>query len=477
MGTGVFLPPSPSSAIFSRQLSDGASNRTTGPLHTPILNSIINTSLEILELPSIPSIPLIIRRALNGTDGNSSLPLLLSTPSSNIFATPIDTSAPISVISTTPDHPVPRLGIQPQNSPVDTNKFYANFFLGSQAAGTWTHPYQVSWAKGSGSVGSWGMAISHIDANQRVMGPNSTGNHAATYYINPNGMQSMILSAAELSNSTTLTTSNLTSFSANVNLSPTNGSRPAISFPLVQGMGFVTGIFNGATPLIQTSIGFFNMTRAQSNPKVGITKYTFITQDQKKWLVYAHSPSGALLDLKMSGSSAQAASGFNGVIQIAKDPGDAEAMYDAGCGTYPTDGGVFGSVDGPVGCYSLAWTKAGLPSPLIMFALPHHVESFSPQTSKSITSTQLMTTTKGMATAMVGDSWEMIEPNMPVDLGFAPWTHTNGSITQLSPTAISAIIPVARSEVAENMTAQTDLSSMYYSGKVRPGCISTLPDC
>ena len=47
----------------------------------------------------------------------------------------------------------------PQDSPVSTNKFYGNLFLGSQGQGVWTHPYSVTWSKGSGNAGSWGMAV------------------------------------------------------------------------------------------------------------------------------------------------------------------------------------------------------------------------------------------------------------------------------------------------------------------------------
>ena len=39
-----------------------------------------------------------------------------------------------------------------------------------------------------------------------------------------------------------LTMDTLTAFSANVNLIPDGAAKPAIRFPLVQGMGFVTAI-------------------------------------------------------------------------------------------------------------------------------------------------------------------------------------------------------------------------------------------
>jgi endo-1,3(4)-beta-glucanase len=387
--------------------------------------------------------------------------------SSNIFQ-PVDTDAPPSFIGSRPDHPVPRLGIQPQSSPLSTNKFYANFFLDNQTAPTWTHPYSLAWAKGGGSSQSWGMSVSHIDANQRVFGPDPAAN-PANYFINPNGIQSLVLSAAELGASTIVSTDSLKASSINVNLLPNAGAAPAVTFPLVQGMGFVTGLYNGSTPVVQTGVFFRNITQSALSPKAGVTKYTFVLEDGKTWLLYAYSSSGAPLNLTVvSNSLAQSRSNWYGIIQIAKNPGGAaEALYDAACGAYATTASLSGSVNRATGTYSISFTKAGLVSTsLLMFALPHHVQSFSPATNRSVTSVQLQTTTKGLATAVVSDSWVLIEPNMPIGMGFAPWSPVSGSQSSLSADAVAAIQTAATSEVSQNMSQQTNLNSFYYAGKV-----------
>ena len=387
--------------------------------------------------------------------------------SSNIFQ-PVDTDAPPSLISSRPDHPVPRLGIQPQSSPLSTNKFYANFFLGSQTAPTWTHPYSLAWAKGGGSSQSWGMSVSHIDANQRVFGPEPAAN-PANYFINPNGIQSLVLSAAELGASTIVSTDSLKASSINVNLLPNAGAAPAITFPLVQGMGFVTGIYNGSTPVVQTGVFFRNITQSALSPKAGITKYTFVLEDGKTWLLYAYSSSGAPLALTVvSNNLAQSRSNWYGIIQIAKNPGGvAEALYDAACGAYATTASLSGSVYRATGTYSISFAKAGLASTsLLMFALPHHVQSFSPATNRSVTSLQLQTTTKGLATAVVADSWVLIEPNMPIGMGFAPWSPVSGNQSNLSADAVAVIQTAATIDVSQNMSQQTNLNSFYYAGKV-----------
>jgi endo-1,3(4)-beta-glucanase len=105
----------------------------------------------------------------------------------------LDIFAPMSIldipIPQCDNHPVSRNFIRKftkAKAPLQTNKFYENFILGGQDCAVWTHPYSLSWAKGQGNAGSWGMAVSHIDREQLAFGPpTSTG--AAQYYINPIG--------------------------------------------------------------------------------------------------------------------------------------------------------------------------------------------------------------------------------------------------------------------------------------------------
>jgi endo-1,3(4)-beta-glucanase len=101
-----------------------------------------------------------------------------------------------------------------------------------------------------------------------------------------------------------------------------------------------------------------------------------------------------------------------------------------------------------------------------MFALPHHVQSFSSATKKSLSSVQLQTTTKGVATAVNADSWILVERNLPTSMNFAPWSPASGSQSLLSANALAAIRNAASTEVSQNMTQQTNLNSFYFAGKV-----------
>ncbi|KKY28892.1 putative endo-beta-glucanase engl1 [Phaeomoniella chlamydospora] len=384
------------------------------------------------------------------------------------------------------DHPVAKLGIENQTIPTETNKFYSNFFLGDQLDATFTHPYSLAWSAGSGNAESYGMAISHVDDDQKVYGAVRTDipGSPASYYINPLAIQSIILSATEFGNSTVLTSDTLLGFSANINLQPESGSASKITFPVVQGMGFVTGIYTDLQPVIQSSV-FFRTVTAAGTVGTGIYKYRITLEDGKFWLLYITPSDGVDPNLQLQSSTLlEGMSGFSGTIQVAKNPGNAsESIYDEAAGVYATGATISGYASGSVGSYSFAWTKGGttyttlgkrdsnsttdstLDSSLLMFALPHHVQSMDTTTKAKVTTLQLNTTTKGVATALLADSWTLEEANMPTGMGFAPWRPNSGSVTNLSSAAIATINEVAAVEISQNMTAQSDLDSMYYSGK------------
>lgn len=387
--------------------------------------------------------------------------------SDDIFDAPIATGAPPSSIGKRSDHPVARLGVQ-QRAPISTNKFFQNFFLGSQSSTTVLHPYSVAWAKGKGVAQSWGLAVSHIEAHQLAFGPtNAYG--ATSYFINPIGIQSLVLSAAGLGPSTSLTTTQLTDMSAVVQLRQSVKSAPVIQFPLVQGSAFITAEYSGGTPVIQTGVFFLSVTKANTQPRPGVTKYKIKLNDGKTWLLYAYSTSGSPLELQVVNNGLmRSKSTFSGTIQVAKDPGNGEALYDAACGQYATGVSLSGTAKGMHGAYSFGFKKAGLGgAPLLMFALPHHVQSFDTTTAAAVHSgLQLQTTTKGIATAVAANTWTMVEPRLPVSMSFVPWTNSKGHMSQLSDAVKSKILEVARSELSQDMGAQSNLNSMYYSGKV-----------
>ncbi|KAI1380387.1 glycoside hydrolase family 81 protein [Hypoxylon crocopeplum] len=420
-------------------------------------------TLAVNPLPDQTTIPVSSSLEEEPPDTSTMAP---SATSSNIFGAPIATSAPAKSFQVRKDHPVPRTGISGP-TPIGTNKFYANFFLGNQTQPTYVHPYSLTWGHGQGMASSWGLAISHIEAKQIVYGQISNETGAAKYFLSPTGIQSVCLSAAELGSKTALTTDNLSSHSVNVNLHVDSSAKPLVSFPLVQGMGFVTAIYKGGTPVIDTGIFFKTVTKSIKGPQQGVTKYTLYLEDGAVWHVYAYSAKGDTFDLTVVNNKlAKAEKPFDGIVQVVKDPGNAETVLDAASGAYPVNVSLSGSVSGSKGTYSFNFQKAGLSSvKLLMYALPHHVDSFDDATKKNISTAKLQTTTKGMAAGVVADSWTMIESKMPVSMGFAPWDPVDGEKKALKDSAINTITPVAINETAQDVNQQSDQNSMYFSGK------------
>lgn len=305
-------------------------------------------------------------------------------PSGNIFQ-PMTDDPP--TVQTRDDHPVERKGIctrhgpiddpnqpplipRPPNTPLETNKFYANLFLGEQTNSVWTHPYSICWAKGSGNAQSWGMSISHIEREQIALGPaKPTG--ASQYVINPTGIQSIILSARELRPSTVLLTDSLQPFSVNANLAPAPGAPHIVTFPIVQGMAFVTGVYRNCTPLIQTSVFFRQLIPSGAVNRAATSKYRMILEDGRTWLAFitpsSINPQWFRLQY-VNNTTIEAGHGFCGTIQIVKlPPGCDDAVLNHNAGAYSMSCTLSASIDGDKAQYTFTWAKAGLPRPLLMY--------------------------------------------------------------------------------------------------------------
>ncbi|KAH7118794.1 endo-1,3(4)-beta-glucanase 1 precursor [Dendryphion nanum] len=388
----------------------------------------------------------------------------------NIFV-PMATDAPVKQIPTRADHFVKKEHFvdADDNGPIQTNKFYANFFLGNQTQPVWTHPYSLAWAKGAGNT--WGMTVTHVDREKMAWGKETV----PRFFGGPVGLQHIVFSAAELGNKTTLILEEPTAFSVFANLLAQKGAaEPLISIPCVQGMGFATAVYNKAKP--QLNSGTMFKTLEYDEQLNGITyKYRITLMDGSQWLLYA-TPVASLgappFKLKDS-ATIEGPKDFIGMIQVAKNPSgvQGEKTFDSTAGAYPVNATISATVTGSTGTYSLSWGKDGVDNQtLAMFALPHQVESFDDKTKARLTNISLITTTKGSARIVVADKFTMVEPDLPNTIGFAPWAKAatgNGgaSITDLPADAVKLIVESGALELNQNFTRQTSLDSMYYSGK------------
>lgn len=395
---------------------------------------------------------------------------------------PMSFNPPPATIRSRNDHPQRPVGVA-QEGVLQTNKFYASFFANDQDNRTWTHPYSVWWPKNNATQGR-GLSISHTDRKDFIYGPGDP----VESFEDTSFRQSLALSARELGNGTGLTMNSLTAESVNVNLAPSRSVQPLISFPLVQGMAFVTGIYNGASVLIQTQQQFSDVTelgvvfRGSTEAVYG---WSLRLADESTWLIYitgshrtgymapnstSKEPTLSLLDRR----TLVGPIGFRGTVQVAKNPiGESGlSVFNAAAGAYPETGEVSGSVSGRCGTYTLSWSKKGVQEQeLLMFALPHHVASFDEDTASQITSITLASTSKGIATAVLADSFTMVEDDLPTDIGFDPWSPRLGSVGSaeasggtISERAKSAVSSIGKLELQGDITVLTNLTSKYYAG-------------
>lgn len=234
-------------------------------------------------------------------------------------------------------------------------------------------------------------------------------------------------------------------------------------------MAFVTAGYRTATPTIQTSgKGFVDISHPIALGKS--VKYRVQDSSGRNWLVYVNPVPDVTYDagkfFQLDPNTLLGLPGFKGTIQVAKNPlgAEGEAMYDRACGTFVTSAKLTAVVNDTKGSYSFQYTKTGA-SPLLIFALPHHIQSLDPDIKAQATKLQLRTTTKGLATALWTEKVSCVEPNLPVSMGFAPWTPGMTTKPRYTPEVLALIAAVAERDLRRAMTEPVPQDSMYYAGK------------
>ncbi|QLL31937.1 hypothetical protein HG536_0C01040 [Torulaspora globosa] len=356
-------------------------------------------------------------------------------------------------------HEVPLPPMARQDSPpVQTNKFYGNMLLGNQANAVWTHPYSLWYARDSNF---FGMAVSHTTSSQRVYGSGTP----PQYFFNPIGIKSFVFSSAEFEGPGDLSLKLGSPKHMSVQVYLHKNDEQYVHFPLLQGMGFVSAVYVNMQPKIQSAVGFRRFESAQI---LGSTqKYNVLLEDNRKWTVYVTPAPGQPLSFELQGGNTVLGSHrvSQCLIQIVAD--DSSAI-DQAAGCYPTDCSLACSVAGGTGTYKLTYQLAGssVSGKTLMYALPHHVSSFcKPMTSKLIES-KLDSTVCGQMTGLITDVFEMTV-SVP-NVGFFPATTIPGKNNppQYSADVLEAIKKAASSEVNGDVINESNLNSMYFSGKV-----------
>jgi endo-1,3(4)-beta-glucanase len=418
-------------------------NTSNYPAATPVSDAAdVPTAAQITDLPE---------ESLN-PEFQPAIKVL----SGNVFA-PIAINHPPPQFTVRNDHPQKGVGIKETKRPFHTNKFYSNLFVGSQKSYIWTHPYSLQFTGN-------GIAVSHIERSQTIYGPGNP----PSWFSNPLYIRSMILSANELGNDAQLTTTDLGSFSVTASLTSPSYGRRLVSFPIVQGQGFVTGIYHNSKPLIRSEVFFKSLVSAGRTPLGGTYKYRAVLGDSTNWLIYVtpDGTSGTPPLLLQNSSNILGPDNFSGSIQVAKLPSaSSESIYDKSAGTYARSASLSASANGVSGTYTLSWRAGGLTNRyLLMFALPHHLESMHSASANALTSLSLQTTTKGMARALLANQMTLVENRLPVDIGFGPWS-ADGKVHNIPQAASRLISRTASIELTQDMNKAIRDTENYWNAK------------
>ncbi|EMR09465.1 hypothetical protein PNEG_02407 [Pneumocystis murina B123] len=373
--------------------------------------------------------------------------------------TPITTREPLSLFKSMNSTLSP-LSIHENDlkKPIHTNKFYSNFYLGTQRFPSFLDPYVLTWNYGVYS----GIAVAHSDDNQKVFGEGTP----PKYFFNPLGVYSATFTAKELENAS-LTLTSLDQMSVNVIVNPSNCTEKKIEMPLVRGMAYVTGIYTDLTPIFTSVVGFRNIEKKQIDDYY---KFKATLHDGKKWLLYVFPKEKSEFNFEIEGVTLKATNGtFNGFIQLAKIPidnDDAESILDASAGTYATKILLSASVSGNTGSYTFRFeTHDYKNNSLLHFAMPHHIVSFDSDTASRKTNLSLPSPTNGLMVAYTGKYWNMLENDLPVNINFFPYSPS-AKKPSYSKEALEMIRKAAIDEIAQDFCLQIDPNSYYFSGKV-----------
>ena len=347
--------------------------------------------------------------------------------------------------------------------PVATNNFYGNLNSNDPTTPVFVMPYTVYWRRGAGLC-AW-----NTDNSKYVFGSyEGRSNPGPHYYFSPGGNCPIGFGSAEMDANQALTTSNMNHQSVDVTLTPSSKSG-SMKLSLVQGNAFLTSVYTNLQPTFfgGAFLALAPVTFKAGSITSGVSKYRVTINNGDSWLIYVFANNGGASTMTLTSSTLLTGpAGFSGVIQIAKLPNGAsssiEAVYDAAAGTYATQNVLSGSAVGTTGSYTFDFQPVSLAgNPLLSFLYPHLQQSV---TSGVPTSLQLWSNTKGLMTAYTGNSLTFTESNLPVDIQFLPWSPL-GNLQNYSADALQAIAAAANVEANQVMSGQTNLDSMYFSGK------------
>ncbi|PSK40480.1 hypothetical protein C7M61_000122 [Candidozyma pseudohaemuli] len=379
---------------------------------------------------------------------------------SNIFASAIATDEPIDLFERKNGETGVPNGVS-NDLPLQTNSFYSNLLVENQDCAVWTHPYSV-WNNKKDK--RFGLGLYLARTSDRVFGEGDP----AEYFTHPVGEQKLVLSSSDFKEEPEFSLRDLSKFAATARFSSKSEKDCHLDCPLVQGMGFVTGVYSNCIPKISSSIGFKSIDGDKS-PRLGTNKYKIELEDGTQWFLYVTLSNEDSVKLALKGKNdIIAEKSVDGVFQLCFASDVDSKHYDSAAGCYAKNASIEASVDGDKCSYSLKLNTEGKlnSNSALFFALPHHVAAFDSDTKNKATSLKLPTTTKGEAVGVLLNKITMEEKLTMKDVAWDPATTIEGKKANFSDNALKAIKAAAQEEADKDVSTELDGDSMYFSGKI-----------
>ncbi|CUM63893.1 uncharacterized protein PRCAT00001481001 [Priceomyces carsonii] len=356
---------------------------------------------------------------------------------------------------------------------LQTNKYYANLFLGNQSDMIWSYPYGLSLS----NKDYYGFELQHSIPQYRYTGTVNTNNPTVkSYYANPLHTGELIFSADSFTSELFMTLNELNAMSVLVTLYEDQLKRNNfIEIPVVQGMGFVTSIYHGnLIPKIHSRVGIKAVAKLISSTlSPNTTKYRITLVNSVEYLAYITVPNNE--NFEFTGLSWDTITGSGAVdgliIQFAVAPSSTyyDSYYNQAAGLYTTHSDFFASAkDGKSAEYGFTYSlkgssKSGKP---MIFTLPHHIYSFDEATNSSYTGIIIPSTTKGNMYGYLTSELRMREA-LDRNVQFLPWlTQLKKKPIFYSPEQLRLIGNAINKELAIDIKETvTSLNSTYFAGK------------
>ncbi|OBA26456.1 hypothetical protein HANVADRAFT_53066 [Hanseniaspora valbyensis NRRL Y-1626] len=362
-----------------------------------------------------------------------------------------------------------------EKSQGQTNKFYINLLLDDAAYPAFVYPY-LMWQSTSSL---YGFAVQHTTSADCTF-DQYMDNGDPRIFTNPLNEYDLVFSSASFASASDfyMDISNLTPSSTLVTLTDSSDTSSYVQLPIVEGMGFVTAIYNGdLIPSLYSGMNIQSLaSETSSSLAEGVSKYRTYINDVA-WLIYVTNP---LNDDSFSFSTAYGAgNGYSIVGNVAVDglivqatvapsSTDDEVYFDEAAGMYVTSMDIVGTSDGLTSTYYYNFQTEGASasgSPIV-YILAHQLDAVSSNSDGANTGVTLAAVTRGVATAFLTASIEFTE-TLNTEIGWLPWSAQLGS-TKLSYSAdlIQQLATAAKSELSVDIWTTIESLNSYYLGKV-----------